>query len=141
MDGRLILANTEELHDRIDTLCARIRELEDALRTLQASVSTSPHPLLRNDLFSARSPQQPTDSPVPPSTSSATSPAVDAPHAEEESMIDAFGMDDNTLTMVSKAYVSVGTLTIGPRGEANFLGQTARSEVRLLSHIASHLPR
>ncbi|KAF4604485.1 hypothetical protein EYR40_003259 [Pleurotus pulmonarius] len=121
--NRLVLANTEELHDRIDTLCARIRELEDALRTLQASVSTTPHPLLTNDLLSARSPQQPTDSPVPPSTST-RSPAVDAPHAEEESMIDAFG-----------------TLTIGPRGEANFLGQTARSEYLIRASLGQSLPQ
>ncbi|KAG9222051.1 hypothetical protein CCMSSC00406_0008036 [Pleurotus cornucopiae] len=131
--NRLVLANTEELHDRIDTLCARIRELEDALRTLQASVSTTPHPLLSNDLLSARSPQQPTDAPTPPTTN--------ASHVEEESMIDAFGMDDNTLTMVSKAYVSVGTLTIGPRGEANFLGQTARSEYLIRASSGQSLPQ
>ncbi|KAL0952109.1 hypothetical protein HGRIS_008740 [Hohenbuehelia grisea] len=58
--NRLILANTEELHDRIDTLCGRIRELEDALRLLQASVSDEQHPLLREDrIFSKTSPEQP----------------------------------------------------------------------------------
>ena len=43
---RMILSNTEELHDKIDSLLERIRLLEDALRTLQASVSPQPHPLL-----------------------------------------------------------------------------------------------
>ena len=42
----MILANTEELHDKIEELLDRIRLLEDALRTLQASVSTQAHPLL-----------------------------------------------------------------------------------------------
>lgn len=43
---RMILANTEELHDKIEDLLDRIRVLEEALRSLQASVSTQPHPLL-----------------------------------------------------------------------------------------------
>ena len=42
----MILANTEELHDQIEALLDRVKLLEDALRTLQASVSTQPHPLL-----------------------------------------------------------------------------------------------
>ncbi|KAF9495618.1 hypothetical protein BDN71DRAFT_1416721 [Pleurotus eryngii] len=123
--NRLVLANTEELHDRIDALCARIRELEDALQTLQASVSTAPHPLLRNDLLPARSPQQPSDAPAPvPAPPATTSPADNASHAEEESMIDAFG-----------------TLAIGPRGEANFLGQTARSEYLIQASSGQSIPQ
>lgn len=47
----MILANTEELHDQIDSLLERIRALEEALRTLQASVSTHPHPLLVNSML------------------------------------------------------------------------------------------
>lgn len=47
----MILANTDELHDRIDHLTSYIRELEGALRTLQAEVSSDPHPLLQKDLF------------------------------------------------------------------------------------------
>ena len=44
--NRLFLANTEELHDRIEDLSTRNRVLEDALRALQASVSQQTHPLL-----------------------------------------------------------------------------------------------
>lgn len=47
----MILANTEELHDQIDSLVERIRLLEEALRALQASVSTHPHPLLVNSML------------------------------------------------------------------------------------------
>jgi hypothetical protein len=50
--NRLILANTEELHDRIDVLASRNRELENALREVQKRVTDDPHPLLRTDLLS-----------------------------------------------------------------------------------------
>ncbi|KAJ6541643.1 fungal-specific transcription factor domain-containing protein [Mycena capillaripes] len=120
--NRLVLANTEDLHDRIEHLCARIRDLEDALRTLQEAVSDRPHPLLRTDLLHIKTlPSQPT--PEGPSSSSSGSrnssstlasdeiPDPTQPRTEEENFIDAFG-----------------TLTIGMHGEASFLGQTARSE-------------
>ena len=45
-NNRMILANTEQLHDRIDLIMARNRELENALRSLQDTVSDQPHPLL-----------------------------------------------------------------------------------------------
>ncbi|KAJ7610086.1 fungal-specific transcription factor domain-containing protein [Roridomyces roridus] len=113
--NRLVLANTEELHDRIENLCGRIRELEDALRALQETVSDRPHPLLRTDLLHLKSRSQPaTGGPSPVSSEQST--LVDefsdpAPRSEEENFIDSFG-----------------TLTIGLHGEGNFLGQTARSE-------------
>ena len=46
-----MLANTEELHNQIDTMSSRIRQLERGLRDLQATVSTEPHSLLLNDLI------------------------------------------------------------------------------------------
>ncbi|KAJ7696746.1 fungal-specific transcription factor domain-containing protein [Mycena rosella] len=130
--NRLVLANTEELHDRIERLCGRIRELEDALRTLQETMTDRPHPLLRPDLLhmiKTFSPQPPTDDPSPSSSGSHNS----SPHAsneipdpsqvrsEEENFVDAFG-----------------TLTIGLHGESSFLGQTARSEY--LFHALAKVP-
>ncbi|EJF63429.1 hypothetical protein DICSQDRAFT_55510 [Dichomitus squalens LYAD-421 SS1] len=44
--SRFILANTEQLHDKIKSMSFRIRELEDALHELQSG-----HPLLREDLL------------------------------------------------------------------------------------------
>ena len=83
--NRMVLANTEELHERIETLCIRIRLLEDALRTLQASVSTHPHPLLSNGLLL---PPLPSDTrPVGES-----SPQQPLDIDEEETLLDAFGM-------------------------------------------------
>ncbi|KAJ7207535.1 fungal-specific transcription factor domain-containing protein, partial [Mycena pura] len=118
----LVLANTEELHERIEHLCSRIRELEDALRTLQVSVSNEPHPLLRTDLlqlksFPARPARNGISSSSPESNNSSSTPVSDdvpQPRTEEENFVDAFG-----------------TLTIGLHGESSFLGQTARSEYLL----------
>ncbi|KAF7347219.1 Zn(2)-C6 fungal-type domain-containing protein [Mycena venus] len=122
--NRLVLANTEELHNRIEHLCSRIRDLEDALRTLQETVSDRPHPLLRTDLLHIKAipyPMQPasegTSSSSSDSRNSASSTLASdeipdpAQRTEEENFIDAFG-----------------TLTIGLHGESSFLGQTARSE-------------
>ncbi|KAJ7146435.1 fungal-specific transcription factor domain-containing protein [Mycena epipterygia] len=120
--NRLILANTEELHDRIEHLCGRIRELEDALRVLQETMSDRPHPLLRTDLLHIKTvPPHPasdgsSSSPSGSRNSSSTLASDEIPdllpaRSEEENFIDAFG-----------------TLTIGLHGESSFLGQTARSE-------------
>ncbi|EGN93676.1 hypothetical protein SERLA73DRAFT_163437 [Serpula lacrymans var. lacrymans S7.3] len=112
--NRLVLANTEELHSKIEGLTSRIRELEDALRIVQAEISDRPHPLLQNniadllrDTTSATNvPELSQNDPqVPPSDKS-----------ENEAVLDAFG-----------------TLTIGTRGETTFLGGTARSEPPLKS--------
>ncbi|KAF7340940.1 Zn(2)-C6 fungal-type domain-containing protein [Mycena sanguinolenta] len=119
--NRLVLANTEELHHRIENLVARIRDLEDALRTLQESVSHDPHPLLRADLlhlktipWSSHFRSEGSSSSGSRTNSVSTLPSEEEPgdpRTEEENLIDAFG-----------------TLTIGPHGETSFLGQTARSE-------------
>ena len=96
----MVLANTEELHEKIERLCARVRELEHALRTLQSTVSEQTHPLLREELVKAPitglttsgrndSPPQPTSSGI------AHIPRVDRV-GEEDSLIDAFGIANCT---------------------------------------------
>lgn len=52
--NRFILANTEQLHEKIKTMSERIRQLEEALETLQAKVSATEHPLLRQELLSIK---------------------------------------------------------------------------------------
>ncbi|KAG1749298.1 hypothetical protein EDB19DRAFT_1681874 [Suillus lakei] len=47
--SRFILANTEQLHAKIIQMSDRIRQLEDALETVQAKSSSDPHPLLHQD--------------------------------------------------------------------------------------------
>ncbi|KAK1228600.1 hypothetical protein PQX77_008350 [Marasmius sp. AFHP31] len=133
--NRLVLANTEELHDRIEGLCGRIRELEAALRVLQMQVSDEPHPLLTPDLLQLKAPQTngnnkaqqktlPATSSETQSSSSGASSSASPPEQqsqemdEDELLVDAFG-----------------TLSIGANGESTFLGKTARSEflIRALS--------
>ncbi|KAK0501025.1 fungal-specific transcription factor domain-containing protein [Armillaria luteobubalina] len=106
--NRLILANTEQLHERIEHLCSRIRDLENALKTIQATISSEPHALLRADLLQLKSPQ----STLPTQNGFSTEPQQ--ARSDDENFIDAFG-----------------TLTIGRHGEASFLGKTARSEFLL----------
>ncbi|KAK0464414.1 uncharacterized protein EV420DRAFT_1627400 [Desarmillaria tabescens] len=55
--SRFILANTEQLHERITQLSDRVRQLEDGLQTLQASYSNEPHPLLTPDLLRIKNSQ------------------------------------------------------------------------------------
>jgi hypothetical protein len=52
--SRFILANTEQLHDKILQLSDRVRQLEDGLRDLQNTVSSEIHPLLTPELLQIR---------------------------------------------------------------------------------------
>ncbi|KII86662.1 hypothetical protein PLICRDRAFT_43302 [Plicaturopsis crispa FD-325 SS-3] len=52
--NRFILANTEELHAKIIQMSCRIKELEEALATLQSSLTSEMHPLLAQDLLSIK---------------------------------------------------------------------------------------
>jgi len=101
----MVLTGTEELHNTIESQSSRIRELENALKTLQAGVSDGPHPLLRTDvlhtLSQSRSAPSSSSSSAhrPPSsgqssTSSAinpTPPLREIKAEEEGNVIDAFG--------------------------------------------------
>ncbi|KAF8133962.1 hypothetical protein EV363DRAFT_1161363 [Boletus edulis] len=49
--SRFILANTEQLHAKIIQMSDRIRQLEDALGSLQSKCTIDPHPLLSQDLL------------------------------------------------------------------------------------------
>jgi hypothetical protein len=52
--SRFILANTEQLHDKILQLSDRVRQLEDGLHDLQNTVSSETHPLLTPELLQIR---------------------------------------------------------------------------------------
>jgi hypothetical protein len=51
MRARFILANTEQLHAKINQMRDRINTLEDALQALQSNFSRDAHPLLHEDLL------------------------------------------------------------------------------------------
>jgi hypothetical protein len=98
--NRFILANTAELHARIERLNIRVCELENALRTLQASISKEPHPLLLHtkDVSQDKVPFRPPLTPNLP-THSENSPQLSVesdaePHSstvEDDGFVDAFG--------------------------------------------------
>jgi hypothetical protein len=52
---RFVLADTEKLHDKINVMSDRIRQLEDALSFLQSTVTRELHPLLAKDLLQIKS--------------------------------------------------------------------------------------
>ena len=88
----MVLANTEELHERIEILCGRIRALEDALRILQASVSTEPHPLL---VANEVAPPEASTSSIPSIPTTIARPVVSNRDEDEEVSLDAFGNDSH----------------------------------------------
>ncbi|KAL5500878.1 hypothetical protein ACEPAH_9265 [Sanghuangporus vaninii] len=51
---KFILSDTDELHAKITEMSKRIRQLEDALANLQATVSRDRHPLLEPDLLAIK---------------------------------------------------------------------------------------
>ncbi|KAH7885722.1 hypothetical protein F5I97DRAFT_1144146 [Phlebopus sp. FC_14] len=101
----LVLADTEELHNKIEVMSARIRELEEALQQTHSQKFDPQHSLLAGtiaDVSPGRAEEGPgpSDEPYPP-----------ASRTEADAIIDAFG-----------------TLTIGTRGETTFMSSTARAE-------------
>jgi hypothetical protein len=55
---RIVIANTETLHDKINQLAIRVRQLEDALAADHALTTREPHPLLTDDLLSIKNPME-----------------------------------------------------------------------------------
>ncbi|TEB30149.1 hypothetical protein FA13DRAFT_1733962 [Coprinellus micaceus] len=98
---RFVLADTNQLHSKIAEMGHRIRELEDALSIYQSSVSSEPHPLLRDDLLGIKF--------GPERRQTQDEKPISQPPAE---------------TAIS----ALGTLTIGDRGEAKYFGPSAGSE-------------
>lgn len=104
-NNRLILANTEELHDEIERLRTRLREVEDESKSLRQRLEQQQGHSPPSIDTAASTPALSSGS----SSNNAQSPGTGK--TEEENLVDAFG-----------------TLTVGPRGETKFYGPTARSE-------------
>ncbi|KAH7922072.1 hypothetical protein BV22DRAFT_1037878 [Leucogyrophana mollusca] len=107
---RFVLAATEHLHRRIAKMSERIRQLEDALGSLQSQHSTEPHPLLRDDLL-----------------------GVNQRDTEGSAMSDD-GMGPSNPPEVLDAF---GTLSITDHGISRFFGPTGGSECLLMSDKAT----
>ncbi|KAG9031862.1 hypothetical protein FRB95_002135 [Tulasnella sp. JGI-2019a] len=105
LGGRFILANTEELHEKIALLQGRIGELEEALTYAHASTSSSPHPLLREDLLAIKTPLG----------------AELVGRSNDIKLKASSSRDDEVVE-------SFGTLKIGEGGVSTFYGTTVGSE-------------
>lgn len=136
--NRLVLANTEELHDKIDNMSSRVRQLERALRDVQSSVTTEPHPLLRSDLVLPSSGHPtPTPPPQPPSISE-TEPGSSQGQQLSQSPSDPSGPSASSSRRALEQPMTIdeknddleasGTLISTPNGGYLHLGSTARPE-------------
>ncbi|KAG8719634.1 hypothetical protein FRC08_002362 [Ceratobasidium sp. 394] len=111
--GRFVLANTEELHEKIIQLQDRISSLENALGTLQAAHSSQPHPLLREDLLELKAPLGTELAPN---------------HLKRRRTDESDGAEPEQEPEVLDA---LGTLTIESEGRSIFYGGTAGAEFLL----------
>ncbi|KAF8159162.1 fungal-specific transcription factor domain-containing protein [Crassisporium funariophilum] len=100
---RFILADTEQLHDKIYEMSNRIRQLEDALAILQSSVSDRRHSLLTDELLKIKFGSE----------------SINAREAESAAEED---------TTTQRSIDALGTLTLGSSGEIQYLGRSAGSE-------------
>ena len=101
-----ILADTEQLHEKIYEMSNRIRQLEDALAILQSSVSDLRHPLLSDELLKVKFGSE--------SINTRETATSDEDHAPQ------------------KAIDALGTLSLGSSGKLQYLGRSAGSEVGVL---------
>ncbi|KAI5987123.1 hypothetical protein EDD15DRAFT_1511736 [Pisolithus albus] len=104
---RFVLAATEHLHRRLAKMSERIRQLEDALRDLQARHSTEPHPLLRPDPLETSQPGGDVDS---------------------SSVNDTRGVDQST-----NLEEALGTLSLSDDGAVRFFGATGGAQFLLMN--------
>ncbi|KDQ57026.1 hypothetical protein JAAARDRAFT_157067 [Jaapia argillacea MUCL 33604] len=103
--SRFILADTRDLHRKITDMSQRIRQLEDALAVLQASVSSDRHPLLSDSLLGIKF------------------------WPEREEQRDERGGPDEA----AEAIDAFGTLTVSDSGEVKYFGRSAGSEALLVA--------
>ncbi|RDB15770.1 putative transcriptional regulatory protein C1F7.11c [Hypsizygus marmoreus] len=99
--NRFVLANTEALHEKINQLSNRVRQLEDALAQSHSMNSSYTHPLLTEELLQIKRPLERERLDVPPSKD------------------DKSDANDNIDSM--------GSLSISHGGRSTFFGQTANS--------------
>ncbi|KAH9479083.1 putative transcriptional regulatory protein C1F7.11c [Psilocybe cubensis] len=101
---RFILADTQQLHDKIYEMSNRIRQLEDALAILQSTVTDQRHPLLSDELLRIKFGSE----------------AINARKASADN-----ADEDNS---TAKSIDALGTLTLGSSGEVQYFGGSAGSE-------------
>ncbi|RPD64305.1 hypothetical protein L226DRAFT_460396 [Lentinus tigrinus ALCF2SS1-7] len=100
---RFVLASTQDLHEKINQLANRVRELEDALRTSHALHSLEPHPLLSEDLLRIKAPIQ------------------------RENLINTGAPNGSSDEPGADVVDSFGSLAISDTGRTNYFGQATSS--------------
>ena len=112
----VVVADNEGMQLRIDTLTARIQELERALEDAQRSTSSSNDPMLE-------------DSPASPSSAGPSS----VENGSDRGSHDSYGIGRVSSSCPHSLTKFTGTLSLGTSGDARFFGPTARSDY--LAHV------
>lgn len=100
-----VLASTQDLHEKINQLANRVRDLEDALRASHTLHSLDPHPLLSEDLLRIKAPIQ------------------------RENLINTGATNGNPDEQGADVVDSFGSLSISESGRTNYFGQATSSWV------------
>ncbi|OSD02999.1 hypothetical protein PYCCODRAFT_1477291 [Trametes coccinea BRFM310] len=98
-----VLASTQDLHEKINQLANRVRDLEDALRTSHAQHSGDIHPLLTEELLRIKAPIQ------------------------RENLINTGTTNGNSEEQSGDVVDSFGSLSISDNGRTNYFGQATSS--------------
>ncbi|EPQ53908.1 hypothetical protein GLOTRDRAFT_139385 [Gloeophyllum trabeum ATCC 11539] len=110
---RTMYADKEALQQKLEPLCNRIHELENALAKLSSRVSDKPHPLLSEDLLALKMMDKPVgQSQTPESTR--PSPSRSPSPTPIDTLVDDYG-----------------TLTLGGDGRITYFGRSAGPEILL----------
>ena len=115
-----VAADNEGMQLRIETLTARVQELERALQDARGA-STSNDPMRE-------------DSPLSPSSAGPSS----VENGSDRESHDSYGESDVSYSYLHSLKRSTGTLSLGTAGDARFFGPTARSDY--LTHVCSAGP-
>ena len=112
----VVVADNEGMQLKIDTLTARVQELERALQDAQRSTSNPNDPMLE-------------DSPTSPSSAGPSS----VENGSDRESRDPYGKGNVSYSYLHSPTRFTGTLYLGAAGDARFFGPTARSDY--LAHV------
>ncbi|KAG6848992.1 hypothetical protein H0H93_012161 [Arthromyces matolae] len=112
-----VLADTEKLHQKIEVMSDRIRQLEDALAILQSTQTREPHPLLTRDFLKIKS--------------------IIELHAAGETGEEALKQPKEEEIEESQTIDAFGTLAIRDDGAATFYGRSAGHEDEISNDVSS----
>jgi hypothetical protein len=113
-----VLADTEKLHQKINVMSDRIRQLENALSILHSDLTREPHPLLTKELLQIKSIIE----------------LHGAFGGQSDSSVPRVEKSDEDVDNESQSLDAFGTLAIRDDGAATFYGRSAGSEASIYGH-------